>query len=57
MECFEVLGHAADIDIIVHGEDLKAPFENAGEASFHLITDLRMVSPRRRAKLGKLLLI
>ena len=29
MKSFEVLGHAADIDIIVHSEKLKALFENA----------------------------
>src|SRR4030043_915435 len=43
---FEILDHTADIGIIVHGENLKALFENAGEAFFHLITDLRKV--RRR---------
>jgi SHS2 domain-containing protein len=41
MKRFEVLGHTADIGIIVHSEDLKALFENAGKAFFHLITDLR----------------
>lgn len=41
MKRFEVLDHAADIDIIVHSENFKALFENAGEAFFHLITDLR----------------
>jgi SHS2 domain-containing protein len=43
---FEVLDHTADIGLIVYGEDLKALFENAGEAFFHLITDLKKV--RRR---------
>jgi SHS2 domain-containing protein len=46
MKRFEILDHTADIGIIVHGENLKALFENAGEAFFHLITDLRKV--RRR---------
>lgn len=43
---FEILDHTADIGIIVHGENLKALFENAGEAFFHLITDLRKVKRR-----------
>jgi SHS2 domain-containing protein len=43
---FEIWDHTADVGIIVHGENLKALFENAGEAFFHLITDLRKV--RRR---------
>jgi SHS2 domain-containing protein len=43
---FEILDHTADIGIIVHGETLKALFENAGEAFFHLITDLRKVKLR-----------
>ncbi len=46
MKRFEVLDHTADIGLIIHGEDLKALFENAGEGFFHLITDLRKV--RRR---------
>jgi SHS2 domain-containing protein len=46
MKRFEILNHTADIGIIVHGENLKALFENAGEAFFRLITDLRKV--RRR---------
>lgn len=46
MKRFEILDHTADIGIIVHGEDLKALFENAGEAFFHLITDLRKVKRR-----------
>jgi SHS2 domain-containing protein len=46
MKRFEILDHTADIGIIVYGEDLKALFENAGEAFFHIITDLRKV--RRR---------
>ncbi len=40
---FEILDHTADIGLIVYGEDLKTLFENAGEAFFHLITDLRGV--------------
>lgn len=46
MRRFEILDHTADIGLIVYGEDLKTLFENAGEAFFHLITDLRRV--RRR---------
>ena len=46
MERFKVLDHTADIGIIVHGDDLKALFENAGKAFFHLMTDLRRVKPR-----------
>jgi SHS2 domain-containing protein len=46
MKRYEVLDHTADIGLIVYGGDLKALFENAGEAFFHLITDLRKV--RRR---------
>ena len=54
MKRFEILDHTADIGIIVHGENLKALFENAGEAFFHLITDLRKVRRRteRRINLG-----
>jgi SHS2 domain-containing protein len=54
MKRFEVLDHTADIGLIVHGGDLKALFENAGEAFFHLITDLRKVKPRieRRINMG-----
>jgi SHS2 domain-containing protein len=43
---FEILDHTADIGVIVYGESLGTLFENAGEAFFHLITDLRKV--RRR---------
>ena len=43
MKRFEILDHTADIGIIVYGEDLKALFENAGEAFFHLITDMKRV--------------
>jgi SHS2 domain-containing protein len=46
MKRFEILNHTADIGIVVHGENLKALFENAGEAFFHLITDLGRVRCR-----------
>jgi SHS2 domain-containing protein len=46
MKRFEILDHTADIGIIVHGEDLKTLFENAGQGFFHLITDLRKVKRR-----------
>ncbi|OGP74685.1 MAG: hypothetical protein A2W09_08120 [Deltaproteobacteria bacterium RBG_16_50_11] len=46
MKRFEILDHTADIGLIVYGEELKALFENAGEAFFHLITDLRKVRQR-----------
>jgi len=51
---YEVLNHTADIGLIVYGEDLKALFENAGEAFFHLITDLKKVRRRieRRIHIG-----
>lgn len=54
MKRFEILNHTADIGIIVHGANLKTLFENAGEAFFHLITDLRKVRRRieRRVNLG-----
>lgn len=48
MKHFEILDHTADIGLVVYGENLKVLFENAGEAFFHLITDLRKV--RRRVK-------
>ena len=43
---FEILDHTADIGVIVYGEDLRTLFENAGEAFFHLITDLKKVKRR-----------
>jgi SHS2 domain-containing protein len=43
---FEVLDHTADIGLIIYGRDLKALFENGGEALFHLITDLKRVRGR-----------
>jgi SHS2 domain-containing protein len=48
MKRFEILDHTADIGLIVYGSNLKALFENAGEAFFHLITDLKKV--RRRVE-------
>jgi len=51
MKRFEILDHTADIGIIVYGEDLKALFENAGKAFFHLITDLRKVRRRIERKI------
>ena len=54
MKRFGVLDHTADIGLIVYGGNLKALFENAGEAFFHLITDLRKVRRRteRRINIG-----
>jgi SHS2 domain-containing protein len=54
MKRFQVLDHTADIGLIVYGGTLKALFENAGEAFFHLITDLRKVRCRmeRRINIG-----
>jgi SHS2 domain-containing protein len=46
MKRFEVLDHTADIGLVIHGDDLRSLFEAAGEAFFHLITDLRKVRPR-----------
>ncbi len=51
MKRFEILDHTADIGIIVYGEDLKSLFENAGEAFFHLITDLKKVRLRTERKI------
>jgi SHS2 domain-containing protein len=51
MKRFEILDHTADIGVIVYGEDLKALFENAGKAFFHLITDLRKVRRRIERKI------
>jgi SHS2 domain-containing protein len=48
MKRFEILDHTADIGLIIYGSNLKALFENAGEAFFHLITDLKKV--RRRVE-------
>jgi SHS2 domain-containing protein len=45
---FEILDHTADIGLIVYGENLRVLYENAGEAFFHIITDLRKV--RRRVE-------
>jgi SHS2 domain-containing protein len=54
MKRFEILDHTADIGITVYGEDLKSLFENAGEAFFHLITDLKKVRLRteRQIEIG-----
>ena len=54
MKRYEILDHTADIGLVVYGENLKALFENAGEAFFHLITDLRKVKRRveRRINIG-----
>ncbi len=46
MKRYEVLDHTADIGLIIYGGDLKALFKNAGEAFFHLITDLKRVKCR-----------
>jgi SHS2 domain-containing protein len=46
MKRFEILDHTADIGLIVYGEGLQSLFEHAGEAFFHLITDLRKVRQR-----------
>ena len=46
MKRFEILDHTADIGLVIYGENLKALFGNAGEAFFHLITDLRKVRGR-----------
>ncbi len=55
MKRFEILDHTADIGIVVYGRDLKSLFQNAGEAFFHLITDLRKIRLRteRRIEIGK----
>ncbi len=52
MKRFEILDHTADIGIVVYGENLKALFENAGKAFFHLITDLRKVRRRTERKIA-----
>jgi len=51
MKRFEILDHTADIGFIVYGEDLQSLFENAGEAFFHLITDLKKVRLRTERKI------
>jgi SHS2 domain-containing protein len=55
MKRFEILDHTADIGLVIYGENLKALFENAGEAFFRLITDLRKVRRRveRRINIGR----
>lgn len=47
---FEILDHTADIGLIVYGKDLQTLFENAGEAFFYLITDLKKVRQREERK-------
>ncbi|MBM4276991.1 MAG: archease [Deltaproteobacteria bacterium] len=47
---FEILDHTADIGLIVYGEDLKTLFENAAEAFFQLITDLKRVRQKEERK-------
>ena len=51
---FEIFDHTADIGLIVYGKNLKALFENAGEAFFRLITDVRRVRYRveKRIEIG-----
>jgi len=48
---FDILDHTADIGLIVYGQDLKTLFENAGEALFHLITDLKRVKQREERRI------
>ena len=48
---FEILDHTADIGLIVYGKDLKMLFENAGEAFFRLITDLKKVKQKEERKI------
>lgn len=52
---FEILDHTADIGLIIYGRDLNTLFQNAGEAFFHLITDLKKVRDRteRRIRIGR----
>lgn len=54
MRRFKILDHTADVGVIVYGRDLKALFENAGGAFFHLISDLRKVKSRieKRIEIG-----
>jgi SHS2 domain-containing protein len=51
MRRYKILDHTADIGVIVYGKDLKALFENAGGAFFHLICDLRKVKSRIEKKI------
>lgn len=51
MRHFEVLDHTADIGMVIYGHDLKRLFENAGEAFFHLITDLKRVRSRTEKRI------
>ena len=51
MRHFEVLDHTADIGMVIYGHDLKTLFENAGEAFFYLITDLKKVRSRTEKRI------
>jgi SHS2 domain-containing protein len=51
MKRFEVLDHTADIGMVIYGHDLKTLFENAGEAFFYLITDLKKVRNRTEKRI------
>jgi len=51
MKRFEVLDHTADIGMVIYGHDLKTLFENAGEAFFYLITDLKKVRSRTEKRI------
>jgi len=55
MKRFEVIEHTADVGLMVYGQDLTSLFENAGEAFFYLMTDLRKVRLRteRRIEIAK----
>ena len=55
MKRFEVIEHTADVGLMVYGQDLASLFENAGEAFFYLMTDLRKVRLRteRRIEIAK----
>ncbi len=46
MKRFEWIDHTADTGILVYADSLQSLFETAGEALFHIITDLRKVRPR-----------
>jgi len=48
---FKFLDHTADMGLIVYGKNLKKLFENAGEAFFHLITDLKKVRTKQARKI------
>jgi SHS2 domain-containing protein len=48
---FELLDHTADTGIIIHADSLPSLFEIAGEALFHIITDLKKVRRRIERKI------